>query len=233
MLFRVDEVGHFIAILVFNHKGKIKMDQVWTNLFLAWGVQAGSLLSPGPSVLFLLAVASSRGRTHALAASIGIGGAAIVWSTATVAGLSAILSEAGNVLVIMKFIGAGYLAWLAWKSFRSAAFPSALNVQKESLNDGLFKTVGRGFVMQISNPKAIFFWLAIASLGATTEGPGWVSPVFIVVAVTLSLLIHAGWAFVFSTAAAASIYGRAQRWIDGILGVMFAAAASRLASSEM
>ncbi len=209
------------------------MDQVWTNLFLAWGVQAGSLLSPGPSVLFLLAVASSRGRIHALAASLGIGGAAIVWSTATVAGLSAILSEAGNALIFMKFIGAGYLAWLAWKSFRSAAIPSALTVRTETLNDGLLKTVGKGFVMQISNPKAIFFWLAIASLGATTEGPGWVSPVFVIVAVTLSLLIHAGWAFVFSTAAAISIYSRAQRWIDGVLGAMFAAAAIRLASSDV
>jgi threonine/homoserine/homoserine lactone efflux protein len=225
-----------LALLIENiwraSSGVYFMNEVWINLFLAWGVQAGSLMSPGPGVLFLLAIASSRGRLHALSATIGIGGAAVVWSTATVVGLSAMLSEAGQALYVMKLLAAGYLAWLSYKSFRSAASPNSLATRNESGNDGLLRSMGMGFVMQVSNPKAIFFWLAIASLGATAEGPGWAPIVFVIVSVSLSLLIHAGWAIVFSTSAALSIYNRAHRWVEGILGAVFAVAAVRLATSR-
>ena len=208
------------------------MNEIWTSLFVAWGVQAASLLSPGPSVLFLLSVASSKGRAHALYASIGIGGAAVVWSTATVIGLSAVLSNAGQVLNVMKIVAAFYLAWLAWKSIRSAASPRVLAAHDSIASGGLLKSMGMGFVMQISNPKAIFFWLAIASLGATAEGPTWVPLIFVAVSVSLSLIIHAGWALAFSTSLALSMYSKARRWIEGALGVLFAAAAIRLATSR-
>ena len=209
------------------------MDHVWTNLFLAWGVQAGSLLSPGPGVLFLLSIASTRGRLHALAVTLGIGGAAVVWSTATVIGLSAMLSEAGPALIIMKYAAACYLAWLAWKSFRSASSSGELPKTGAKNSGGLVKSVGMGFIVQVSNPKAIFFWLAIASLGATAQGPGWVPIVFVIVAVLLSLIVHAGWALIFSTDAAMSTYNRARRWIDAALGALFGAAALRLATSNI
>jgi len=184
-------------------------------------------------VLFLMAIASSRGRTHALAAAVGIGGAAIIWSTATVLGLSAILSEASYALNVMKLMGAAYLLWLAWKSLRSAITANSPIEKIEVSDEGIFKSMSMGFVMQVSNPKAIFFWLAIASLGATSGGPGWVAPVFVIVAVGLSLVIHAGWAFIFSTKAALTIYGRLRRSIDGVLGIMFTAAAVRLATSDV
>lgn len=208
------------------------MDQIWTNLFLAWGVQTGSLLSPGPGVLFLLSVATMRGRVHALAATIGIGGATVVWSTAAVVGLSAILSEASQVLYFMKFLAAGYLGWLAWKSFRSAVNPKTFLIERESNGGGLVNSAVAGFVMQVSNPKTILFWLAITSLGATADGPGWVPVVFILVAVSLSLLIHAIWALAFSTKAVVSAYKYAQRWVDATLGILFSATAVRLVISN-
>lgn len=131
------------------------MNEIWASLFVAWGVQAASLLSPGPSVLFLLSVASSKGRTHALSASIGIGGAAVVWSTATFAGLSAMLSDAGQSQYVMKIVAAIYLSWLAWKSIRSAASSRVLAVRNTIESGGLRKSMGMGFVMQISNSMVL------------------------------------------------------------------------------
>lgn len=197
------------------------MDGIWISLLGAWGIQAASLLSPGPGVLFLLSAASTHGRSHALAGAIGIAGAAVVWSTATVLGLSALLAEASGALFVMKVVGSGYLAWLAWKSFRSAVRPNNPLTPQHSRQKTLLSSVVAGFTMQVSNPKAIFFWLAIASLGATADGPSWVAPVFIVVSVLISLSIHAGWAILFSTSTTLSFYGRVKRRIDTILGALF------------
>ena len=125
-----------------------------------------------------------------------------------------------------------YLLWLAWKSFRSAASSHVLTAQNSIESGGIMRSVGMGFIMQVSNPKAIFFWLALASLGATAEGPQWVPFVFVLVSVSISLVIHAGWALAFSTSMALSIYSKARRWIESTLGVLFAAAAIRLATSH-
>ncbi len=86
--------------------------------------------------------------------------------------------------------------------------------------------------MQVSNPKAIFFWLAIASLGATASAPAWVSVLFIAVAVLLSLLIHIAWALLFSASATLSVYGGLKSKIDTVLGVLFLGAALRLVTSK-
>ncbi|MDC0435178.1 hypothetical protein OAM69_06005, partial [bacterium] len=55
----------------------------------------------------------------------------------------------------------------------------------------LYCSFGRPYACVVA-PKAIFFWLAIASLDATAEGPHWIPFVFVLVSVSVSLIIHAG-----------------------------------------
>lgn len=207
------------------------MSDVWLNLFVAWGVQASAVASPGPGVLFLLAIATGQGRGHALAACVGIALAAVIWATATVVGLSALLAEVGALLTVVKILGAAYLAWLAWKSFHSAVSPKPV-VMRETRVGGFRRAIWSGFVMQMSNPKAIFFWIAIASLGATADAPGWAPAVFIIGAVAISFGLHAVWALGFSTRPVLAVYNRARRWIDATLGCFFAFAAFKLATSR-
>ena len=57
----------------------------------------------------------------------------------------------------MKFLGAAYLLYLAWQSFRSGVFRAFLT---QSLFPGYGTLYRRGFLSNITNPKVTLFFLA-------------------------------------------------------------------------
>ncbi len=203
----------------------------WPALLIAWSIQAASLLSPGPAVTLLLGVSASRGRGAAVATACGISSAAIVMSLGTVLGVAAIFVLYSDLMTFVRLAGAAFLLWLAFKSFRTAmVLPPLPDVQFRPSSG--FRTALTGFFIQLSNPKAIFFWLAIASAANLAAAPWPIVVLFVLGAFSNSLLIHLGWALLLSAAPVRSLYARARRWVEGAIGVFFTIFAIRLAAER-
>ncbi|MBL4812066.1 MAG: LysE family translocator [Rhodobacteraceae bacterium] len=202
-----------------------------TALLTAWSIQAAGALSPGPGVAMLLGVASSRGRAPALLTALGIGCAAIILATITVVGFSALLAEMSGLLQVMRWLGAGYLLWLAYGAFRRAASTRELTV-KESRPRSPFQTWLSGFVLQMSNPKALFFWLAIAAVGGLQAANTATLTVFVAGAFVISLVSHGGWALLLSSTPFRRLYQRGQRYVETMLGGFFAFASFKIFTAE-
>ena len=151
------------------------------QLLLAWSIQAMGILSPGPSVALILGVATSRGRLPSVVTAFGVACGSIVLAVATVVGVTAILAQVAELMTVLRFAGAAYLAWLALKAFRNAASTPKLVVDRIG-RESAWRTGLAGFVLQISNPKAIMFWLVIASVGGVGEAPLPVVALFVVIA---------------------------------------------------
>lgn len=86
--------------------------------------------------------------------------------------------------------------------------------------------------MQISNHKAIIFWLAIAALGSLEGAPLPVLVVFVAGAFINSLAGHGGYALLLSSGPVRRGYLRARGWIEGALGTFFAFASYKLLTAE-
>ena len=95
-----------------------------------------------------------------------------------------------------------------------------------------WRLAAKGFFLQVSNPKAIFFWLAVASLGGLDTAPWPVIAAFVVGAFVNSTLGHAAWGLVFAMPVIRKGYVRARRWIEAALGTFFAIFAVRLATER-
>lgn len=200
-------------------------------LLAAWGVQLMGVLSPGPGVLMILGVATSSGRVPALVTATGISLASIILALATVAGISALLAQVSGALTVVRLAGSAYLAYLAYKAFRRCIAPPPIRVAPVPIR-GLARLACAGFFLQISNPKALFFWLAIASLGGFFGAPLPVLAVFVAGAFVQSFIGHGGYALLLSSGPIRRGYGRAQRWIEGALGVFFSGFALKLATER-
>jgi threonine/homoserine/homoserine lactone efflux protein len=67
---------------------------------------------------------------------------------------------------VLKYLGAAYLAWLAWQSLRprprqwNAAGPRQGPSPSERPAASAWRMVGRGMVMNLTNPKVLIFFLA-------------------------------------------------------------------------
>ena len=200
------------------------------NLLIAWGVQLTGVLSPGPGVALILGIATARGRAPALKACLGIAIGAVLLALATVLGLAAIWAEAAFVMTVIKFLGAAYLAWLAYGAFRRAASPPPPPKAAEPERTG--RDVVLGFAMQMTNPKAIAYWIAVVALSEIALAPLPIIALFLTCGFFISFLGHGAWAVALSSAPFRALYARARRWVEATLGLFFAFAAFKLATSK-
>jgi threonine/homoserine/homoserine lactone efflux protein len=198
------------------------------QLLLAWSIQWMGVLSPGPSVMLILSVATSQGRAPSLVTASGIACGTIILATATVLGLASLFAQVAELMVAVRLVGAAYLLWLAWKAFRNAVLDKEL-VLKRAAAGGAWRSALNGFTLQISNPKAIFFWIAVASVGGVGNAPLPVILIFIGGAFVNSFIGHGGYALLLSSGPIRRLYLRFRKWVEGGLGCFFLYAGYRLA----
>ncbi|WP_407496684.1 LysE family translocator [Pseudooceanicola sp. MF1-13] len=201
------------------------------ELALAWSIQLMGVLSPGPGIMLILSVAMGQGRWPSLITAFGIACASIILSTATVLGLAVIFAEMAHVVTVVRYLGAAYLFWLALKAFRTAATKPKLNTLDAEPRSA-WRTGLTGFVLQLSNPKAIFFWLAVASVGGVGAAPASATMLFIAGAFVISFAGHGGYALFLSSGPLRRGYLRFRAWVEATLGCFFLYAGIKLALSE-
>jgi len=203
------------------------------GILLAYSAFLLAIISPGPNVLAVMGTSMSAGRLAGLALSLGVAAGSLTWATLTVLGLSALLASYAVALTYIKIAGGVYLLWLAYKSFKAAR--SDRDVEVSELDGGNGTRIGyavRGYMIQMTNPKAALAWIAIISLGMQKGAPIWVGVVIVLGTFSLSLLIHALYALVFSSPAMVRLYAKARRSIQTLLGCFFAFAGARLLFSR-
>ncbi len=201
------------------------------NLAIAWTIQIAGVMSPGPAVALLLGVATARGQAPALRTCLGLASGAMVLAFLTVIGLAALLAEWHAAMVAVKLLGAAYLAWLAFGAFCRAAAPPPAPAGEVVPCSGA-GDIASGFIFQLGNPKAIFFWIAVAAVGSLKTVSAPALAIFLVGAFAISFLGHGGWALLFASPPFRALYGRARRGIEGALGMIFAAASVKLLTTR-
>ncbi len=199
--------------------------------FAAYAILLVGASSPGPAVAMLLGISTVQGRGPALITCFGIASGSMTINILTLLGVGLLLSQAAWAMTLLRLIGGGYLLWLAWGAFRKALHPPKVTAIRTARQPPLTLFV-KGYLLQVTNPKAIVFWLAIAALGAT-EGGGWtVIAAFVAGAFALSFLCHAAWALFLSSPPIRAGYAAGRRWIEAALGCFFSFAAVKIATSE-
>lgn len=187
--------------------------------------------SPGPAVAMLIGVATREGRRPALIATLGISLGSVTINILTLLGVGLVLSQVAWAMLALRIVGAAYLLWLAYGALRKAWRPPVFELIDVAPQSSVrhFLT---GYLLQVTNPKAIAFWLAIASVGATHGAGLGIVALFVVGAFLISFVCHGAWAVALSAEPVRRVYAVARRWIELALGGFLAFAAIRLATSQ-
>lgn len=135
--------------------------------FLAAGIVLN--LTPGADVMFATASGIAGGPRAGAVAGLGVGLGGL-WHVGLAAlGISALIAAHPAALLGLKWAGAGYLLWLAWKSWRATAAPALAGGQRRAL-----AALWRGFVTNALNPKVALFVLAfLPQFTDAARGPVW------------------------------------------------------------
>lgn len=204
------------------------------HLLFAWGAYLVAVVSPGPAVLAIIGTSVSRGRRAGMVLSLGVLTGSYVWALLASAGLAALIRTYAQALVILKIAGGLYLLWLAFSALKAA-------LRKEPLREAALSGVSpslkrlylKGLGIHITNPKAIFSWLMLVSLGMPQDAPTGILVLLIGVCMLLGLVVFTGFALVFSMAPVERAYRRSRRLIEAGMAGFFAFAGLRLLTARL
>ncbi|UXU75747.1 MULTISPECIES: LysE family translocator [unclassified Paracoccus (in: a-proteobacteria)] len=187
---------------------------------------AGALVlnfAPGQDVFFASACGIQGGPRAGALAGLGVGLGVICHVLMATIGLGALVAAHPGALAAIKYAGAGYLLFLAWKSWHAGTIdPRARAAQRP------WNIIRRGALSNLLNPKPVLFLLAFLPQFTRPElGPVWQQILGLGLMFTLSgTLVTMGYGVVAGLAG--QVIGQRLALVNRLAAVMFAGLALRL-----
>ena len=188
--------------------------------------------SPGPSTLAIAGTAMGQGRAQALALVAGIVCGSWFWSIAAALGLGTLMQTNAWVFQVLRYLGAAYLLYLAFRSARNALTSDPARLS--SVAAGNYRSAyAKGLAMHLTNPKAILFFGALFSVGIPASAtPLGIASVVLAVGLQ-SLCVFSAYALLFSNARVVGVYLRLRRWFEGAFALGFGLAGLSLLAKRI
>jgi threonine/homoserine/homoserine lactone efflux protein len=135
---------------------------VTPTVFLAYcAAHFIAAVTPGPSMLAVIATGISRGARRGMMVGLGVALGDVILLNVALLGLITLAQAFSAVFLVAKYAGAAYLVWLGFVMWRSAGKPAerAQRAHGDSKRSFLL-----GMAMALSNPKAILFHASLMPL---------------------------------------------------------------------
>lgn len=188
-----------------------------------------AVAAPGPGIAAILARVLSRGAEGMAAFIAGFVVGDLIWFTFAATGMAALAQNAHTVFLVVKYAGAVYLLYLAYRLWTAPAQPLAdSSDQPRQSSSQLF--LG-SLALTIGNPKPMVFFLAL--LPTVIDLARLTVPDFLTIAAAICVILIA----VLSMYALAALRARrffksprAVRWLNRGTGTAMAGAAVAVAA---
>lgn len=116
-------------------------------------------LTPGADMTLVLAQSLGRGRSAGVWAAFGVAGGSLVHSLLAAFGVSALLLRSETAFLAVKYAGAAYLLYLAWRAITDPTGPAAAAMAAPPPRPA-HRAFLDGMTTNLFNPKVALFVLA-------------------------------------------------------------------------
>lgn len=196
------------------------------------GVALGQLL-PGPNLLAVAGAALGQGRNAAMFVALGVATAIFAWVTLAAFGLAALLSVFPSLLTALKFVGGGYLGYLAIRALRAAARGGEPALRSDGANWTPLEAWRRGLLINLTNPKSALMWGAVATFlfGSGLSAPQVLG--FAPIGFASALVVYGIYGVLFSSGLAKRAYARFARGVEALFGLAFGMIGGKLVADGL
>jgi threonine/homoserine/homoserine lactone efflux protein len=132
-----------------------------SGLLVFAAAYALAVATPGPGVAAVVARGLGRGREGLLPFILGFTAGDLIWFTVAAAGLSVIAHSFEAVFTAIKYVGCGYLLWLAWKAWTAPVPATGEEVKAETGRESPLRLFLGSLSLTLGNPKVIVFFMAL------------------------------------------------------------------------
>lgn len=121
-------------------------------------VSLGMVLTPGPNMIYLISRALCQGKRAGFTSLIGVALGFIFYMVCTALGITALLLAVPLAYDVLRFAGAIYLLWMAWRAIFGGKSPFEVH---ELQPDSPRKLFTMGLLTNLLNPKVAVLYLTL------------------------------------------------------------------------
>ncbi|TCB51306.1 LysE family transporter [Acinetobacter terrestris] len=198
--------------------------QVWLAYMLACWVIS---ISPGAGAIASMSSGLNYGFRRSYWNALGLQLALLVQIGIVAAEVGVLFATTPWAFMVVKWFGVLYLLYLAYLQWKAPT--QSIKIQQEQPNKSIAKLVLHGFLVNMSNPKAIVFLLAVLPQFLDLSKPQWIQYLIMAVTmITIDLIVMAGYTGLAAKVLRLLKSPKQQKVMNRTFAVLFACAASLL-----
>lgn len=187
-----------------------------------------AVASPGADFAIVIKNTLRCGKAAGLATAFGVGLGILVHMAYTLFGVAIILAQSETLFNLVKYAGAAYLLWFAYRSFQSRKSDKPHLNTPTHIELSIFRAIRQGFVVNVLNPKVTLFFVALFTNIVSPSTPLWIQIVYGLWLSIYTMIWFAMVAWGFSRQLVLSWYQQHGHYIDWVMGVILVIISVRL-----
>jgi threonine efflux protein len=187
-----------------------------------------AVASPGADFAVVIKNALKAGKAIGVSTAVGVGLGILVHMGYTLFGLSVLLAKSEWLFSAIRYLGAAYLLWLAFKSFQSRKDSHRLIKNQSQTKIRRLDALKQGFFVNVLNPKVTLFFVALFTNIVSPSTPLFVQVGYGLWLSVYTMLWFAFVAWAFSTPRVLMWYQGHGYYVDWGMGVVLSLIAIRL-----
>ncbi|WP_315079074.1 LysE family transporter [Acinetobacter guillouiae] len=198
--------------------------QVWFAYMLACWVIS---ISPGAGAIASMSSGLNYGFRRGYWNAIGLQLALLVQIAIVAAGVGVLFATTPLAFFVVKWFGVLYLLYLAYIQWTTKT--QSIDIPTEQPTKSIPKLILYGFIVNISNPKAIVFLFAVLPQFLDLSKPQWIQYVIMAVTmITIDLIVMAGYTGLAAKVLRLLKSPKQQKYMNRTFAVLFSCAAGLL-----
>lgn len=202
------------------------------ELFVVILAMLVAVVSPGPDFAMVLKQSITYGKKTSIYSSIGIGLGISVHIVYTLLGIGLIISKSIILFNIIKFLGAGYLIYIGYKSLRSNGFELQDDIKKEQKHISNKEAFIMGFLCNALNPKATLFFISLFTVIVSIDTPLYIQSIYGTVCILMTTLWFVFLSIVLSQNKVREFFNSFGKLFDRVIGTVLIALGLKIALSK-
>ena len=184
-------------------------------------------ISPGAGAIASMSSGLNYGFRRGYWNAIGLQLALLVQIAIVAAGVGVLFATTPLAFFVVKWFGVLYLLYLAYIQWTTKT--QSIDIPTEQPTKSIPKLILYGFIVNISNPKAIVFLLAVLPQFLDLSKPQWIQYVIMAVTmITIDLIVMAGYTGLAAKVLRLLKSPKQQKYMNRTFAVLFGCAAGLL-----
>lgn len=191
-----------------------------------------AVMSPGPDFVLVSQNSLMHSRKTGILTSIGLALGILIHVAYSLIGIGLIISKSVLLFSILKFLCAGYLFYIGYKSLKAKKTQVGENLVKSDCELGTLAAIKMGFLTNVLNPKVTLFFFALFTQVINPQTPKAIQLVYGLEMSVMTFIWFALVAIVLSHKIIKDRFVSIQHYLEKAFGIILIALGIKVALSS-